>query len=131
MENPRDFKHFFINAVTDEMGTQQYECNPDNSTLYLHDPDVYSEYDHIFRTLSEDELPEEYRDSARNMGAFITRNILREQFDPIAQAMCSSFNFKVVYCPEPTEVDRANIDDQMQATLARELENLNWDDFIE
>ena len=124
----RDFNSFKIHANTVEKGKQEYECNPENTVLYLHDPERFDEYDHFFRRLMGDELPEEYQDSERNMGGFITRHVLGE-FDEIAEAVCNSYNFQVVYRPEPISTDRMAIDEQMEALLHQELEDLDPNDF--
>jgi len=130
MEYDRSFTSFTINAQTAEKGEQTYDCNPDNTTLYLHDPERFNEYDHFFRELKGDELPEEYQNSGKLMGGFITRHALgEEEFETTAEAVCNSYNFKVVYLPVPTDSDRLAIDEQMQAILGRELDEMNPEDF--
>lgn len=131
MDNPRDFQHFFINAQTDEMGSQRYECNPDNSALYLHDPEENLQYDHVFRVLTGEEIPEELRESGRNLGAFVWREVLGdEEFTSVAAAMCNSYNFNVVYRRVPTETDRNNYFEYAQAKLGHELEDIDPNDFM-
>lgn len=131
MENPEEFKHFFINAQTEELGAQRYECTPENTILYLHRPKVADQYDHIFRTLSEEELPEDLRGTARNLGGFIWREILGdEEFEQIGQAMCASYNFQVVYRPTPTQADQLQYFEYAQAKLGRELDDIDPSDFM-
>lgn len=128
MENPEEFKHFFVSATTEEKGTQQYECTPENTVLYVHHPDN-DEFDHIFRVLSEDETPEEYRNPARNLGAFLWRAVLNDEFDPVASAMIQSYNFDYVYRRNPTDADRENYYDFAQKKLGWELDDIDPNDF--
>ena len=126
----RKFTQFIINVRSSEMGVNQYVCDGLNTTLYLHDPDRYDQYDHFFRRLTGDELPEEHRDTDQIMGGFITRQVMGEEaFEETAQSVCNSFNFEVIYRPVPRPGDVEAIDAQMQATLARELDNIQWEDF--
>jgi hypothetical protein len=130
MSNPEDFRSFHINATTKELGPQRYECTPENTSLYLHRPGVKDEYDHIFRTLSQEELPEEIRGTARNLGGFIWREVLGdEEFQTIGQRICASYNFNVVFRPEPLESDQIQYFEFAQAKLSQELDGMDWDDF--
>ena len=126
----RQFTQFVINVRSDEMGIRQYICDGSNTTLYLHDPDRYDQYDHFFRRLVGEELPEEHRNREQIMGGFITRLIMGEDdFEATAESVVNSFNFSVVYRPVPIPSDVEAIDTQMQATLHRELDGLSWEDF--
>jgi hypothetical protein len=130
MNNPEDFNSFFINATTQELGPQRYECTPENTTLYLHRPEVSDQYDHIFRLLSEEELPENIRGTARNLGGFIWREVLgHEEFHQIGEAICASYNFNVIYRPKPLESDQVQYFEYAQAKLGQELDGMSWDDF--
>lgn len=125
-----NFNHFIAHINTVEMGEMHLDCTPDNTILFLHHPDKHKEYDHFFRTLSDDERPEEYRGSHRNLGAFITRHTIGdEEFEHLANAVSESCNYKVVYNPEPTPQDKQSIDEQMQAILHRELKDIEPEDF--
>ena len=131
MDDPRDFNHFIINAETVEKGPQRYECTPDNTVLYIHDPLRFPEYDHLFRTLTDEELPEEYRNTARNIGGFIWREILGDrQFEQIAQTIASSFNFQVIYRPAPLKADQEQYIQFAQSQLGAELDDINPEDFL-
>lgn len=127
-----EFRYFRARVLTEENGEQILDCTPDNTTLYLHRPDVNEDYDHLFYQLSEEELPEEYRGQARNMGAFLTRHVLGEEdFEELAKRMWDSDNWTVVYRPNPTASDKINIDEQLTAMLGRELDEIDISDFLD
>lgn len=129
-DEARQFTYFTIHANTVEKGRQEYMCDPSNTTLYLHDPEQHDGYDHFFRRLTGDELPEEYQGTEKVIGGFITRHVLGdEEFEQTAAAVCASFNFPVIYRPVPLESDVQAIDEQMQAILSKELDDLNPEDF--
>jgi hypothetical protein len=126
----RKFMDFIVKVGTDELGIREYVCDGSNTTLYLHDPELYEQYDHFFRRLIGEELPEEYRDSDKILGGFITRQVLGEDvFETIAEAVMNSYNFSVVYRPIPLPGDVVAIDEQLQASLRRELDGMSWEDF--
>lgn len=127
-----DFKSFRARVTTDENGVMELDCNPDNTVLYLHRPDVNEDYDHIFYQLNEEQLPEEHRGQNRNMGAFITRHVLGDDtFEAIAARMWNSDNWTVVYRPDPTPADRKNIDEQIAAMFHREIDEFDISDFMD
>lgn len=124
-----DFRRFFIDSQTVEHGPVKLECTPDNTTLYLHHPDRFPMYDHFFVNLPEELVSEEYR--GRNVGAFVTRHIIgEEEFERIANAVSASCNYPVVYRPEPTDSDRRQVDEQMEAIFSREIEDIEPEDFL-
>jgi hypothetical protein len=126
-----EFNEFFARIRSVELGDMRLRCVPDNTILYLHHPDRSKEYDHFWRQLGEEERPEEFR-GAGNYGAFITRHVLGEDaFEELANRVSESCNFRVVYSPDPTEVDKQAIDEQMESIFHLEMDDIDPDDFLD
>ena len=87
--------NFIIRAVT-EHGQTEFNCNGDNTELYLHRPQ-YKEVDHLFHRFDEND---------RRLGGFVWRQILgEEEFNQIVTHMQESGDFLITYRPEPTDAD--------------------------
>lgn len=123
--------YFTVKVNTEERGEMVLLCTPDNTTIYMHRPDsIWSDYDHFFYVLSEEELSEDRREYAGRLGAFITRSLIgSEVFDTIARGCAMTFDWTMVYRPEPTKNDRRSIEEQMQSMLSHELDEIDWEDF--
>jgi len=121
---------FTARVRTLERGEMELECNPTNTALYLHHPDRSDQYDHFFYKLKAEELPEE--EQTRNLGAFLTAHVMGDDvFDDLAQQVTDAFEWTVLYRPDPTDSDREAIDSQMADILAKELEDLDPNDFMD
>lgn len=132
MENdPSNFNEFTVNAYTEEFGEMKLICDTNNSILYLHHPERNLQYDHIFRILSEQEIPVELRHTGKLLGGFIWREVLgHEEFENIANCMANSCNFQVIYNPEPTDIDRIEYNSYAIDKMKRELDEMDSDDWF-
>ena len=135
MSEPFDYEHepllgFNVRVNTQEFGEMILECNAENTSLFLHHPIRNSDYDHMFYKMPKELLTEEQIERNKNFGAFLTAHSMgQDAFDEHASALIEDDEWTVVYKAEPTPADKEAIDEQLQAMLSRELEDLDPEDF--